>query len=128
MKRIFLLLGMVFLMIFAEKAEAQTPDSILSQLQSIDENQYIGKPLDSIISVLPTGHIKMVVRGIRTTARKVTILYPNKVWIELHVREFTNMNPDESNRAWDLSLMRQEKLYRTVIYKNNTCYRNCNVR
>jgi hypothetical protein len=128
MKKIFLVLGMVLFTFLTGKAEAQTPDSILLQLQAVDESQFIGKPLDSIISILPAGHIKMVVRGIRTTARKITILYPNRVWIELHVREFTNMNPDDSNRVWNLSLMRQEKLYRTVIYKNTTCYSNCNVK
>ena len=107
---------------------SQSTNSTLDSLLAVNENQFINKPLDSIINMLPTGYTKMVIRGFRNTARFITLGYPNKVWIELHVREFIHMNPDDSNRVWNLSLMRQEKLYKTVIYKNNTCYRNCDVR
>jgi hypothetical protein len=37
----------------------------------------------------------MKVMGIRGTARMVYVKYPSKVWIELHVRQFLFMNPDD---------------------------------
>lgn len=126
MKKIYVLVVLITFLVF-KNVSAQTTDSTLNMLLIINENQFINKPLDSIICILPTGYIKMKVRGIRTTARKITVLYPNKVWIELHVRDLTHMNPEDYNRDWSLPLMRQEKLFKTVIYKHNTCYRNCDV-
>lgn len=127
MKKLVVLLC-VLIVFSGIKVIAQTQDSNLTALLSINESSYINKPLDSIINVLPSGYIKMVVYGVRRTARKVTVLYPNSVWIELHVREFTHMNPEDYNKAWNLSLMRKENLFKSVIYQQSTCYRNCDVR
>ncbi len=113
---------------FSDSTKAQTSDSTLNALLAIDESQFIGKPLDSIIAVLPQGYIEMRIFGIRNTARKINILYPNRVWIELHVREFSYMEQRDVNRVWNMTLMRKEKLYRTVIYKHLECYRNCDIR
>jgi hypothetical protein len=112
------------------ESEAQPTDSRLNVLLAIDESQFINKPLDSIIALLPPGYtrIKIYSGGHQYTARCLNISYPNKVGIDLHVREFTNMNPLDTNRVWNISLMRKEKLFRTVIYKHNDCYRNCDVR
>jgi hypothetical protein len=129
MKKYIILFALAFFSI-AQKTVAQTSDSTVNSLLAIDENPYIGKPLDSIISVLPSGYIeiKIVAGGHRYTARKLRIRYSNEVWVELHVREFSFMNPVDTNRGWNIPLIRQEKLYRTVIYKNVDCYRNCDVR
>lgn len=123
---IFLLSITVFLSFVHSKAQLQ--DSNLTSLLAINESAFINKPLDSIISALPSGYQKMVIYGTRRTARKLTIKYPNEVWIELHVRQFSHMNPVDQNKVWNTSQMRQENLFRTVIYQNNRCYRNCNVR
>lgn len=114
---------------FINKINGQTPDSTVNSLLAMNESQYINKPLDSIITNLPAGYdqIKILSGGHLYTARKIRIRYPNEVYIELHVRQYTHMNPVDSNRIWDIALMRQENLYKTVIYKNNTCYRNCDV-
>lgn len=111
----------------SKQSSSQTTDSTVNALLAIDESQFINKPLDSIIAVLPSGYIQIRIfsGGHLYTARKIGVLYPNRVWIDLHVREFTNMNPVDTNRIWDITLMRREKLYRTAIYKHNTCYRNC---
>lgn len=126
MKEIVTLLTLTCIL-STKQAKAQT-DPNLSALLAINETQFLGKPLDSIISVLPTGYSKMVIYGSHITARKITILYPNRVWIELHVREFSHMLPADTKKEWNLTLMRQEKLYKTVIYQHNNCYRNCDVR
>ena len=109
-------------------ALSQTPDSIANKLIAIDETAFIGKPLDSVISVLTPGYIETKVVGLRGTARKLVFLYPNRVWIELHVREFVFINPYSRSQSWDIALFRKEKLYRTVIYKKQDCFRNCDVK
>jgi hypothetical protein len=111
------------------ESEAQPSDSTLNALLAIEESQFINKPLDSIINVIPPGYnqIKVISGGHLYTARKLRIRYPDQVYIELHVRDFNYMNPVDTNRIWDIALMKKEKLYRTVIYKHNDCYRNCEI-
>lgn len=118
---------LILLLLNFKQVNGQTSDSTVNALLAIDETQFINKPLDSIIAVLPPGYIRIQIfsGGHLYTARKLNILYPDRVWIDLHVREFTNMNPVDTNRIWDVTLMRREKLFRTAIYKHNTCYRNC---
>lgn len=124
-----LLIFLVSLMLISHKMASQTRDSTVNVLLSINENIYIGKPLDSVIAVLPSGYIsmKIISGGHQYTARKLRIQYPDQVWIDLHVREFHYMNPRDNNRIWNVALMRKEKLYKTVIYKHIICYRNCDV-
>ncbi|HEY0750086.1 MAG TPA: hypothetical protein VGD26_02955 [Chitinophagaceae bacterium] len=117
----------VSLFLFAKTTVAQTSDSIVNALLAINESQYINKPLDSIISVLPSGYTSMKIYGSRNTARALMVTYPNKVWIELHVREFTHMNPEDRTWTWNQTLMKKEKLYKSLIQKKDTCYRNCDI-
>lgn len=120
---------LIFLNLSLTKANCQNAESMLNQLMAIDEEKYIGKPLDSMINVLPPGYIEMkIVAGAhRYTARKLRIRYNNEVWIELHVRQFQFMNPASTTRTWDINLMRNEKLYHLVIYKDTQCYLNCKI-
>lgn len=127
MKKLFVSI-LVVTSILCSEANAQTNDSVVSQLLRIDESLFINKPLDSIIAKLPSGYISMKVYGLRATARMLLFLYPNRVWIELHVRQFSYMNPVDENKVWNALLMRNEPLFKTVIYKSNTCFRNCEVR
>ncbi|MBL7729614.1 MAG: hypothetical protein JNM88_00435 [Chitinophagaceae bacterium] len=110
-----------------QQSFSQTTDSTLSALLAIDETQYINKPLDSIIAVLPAGYVEMRVFGIRTTARFLGIKYPNKIWINLNVREFLTMNPDDTNKVWNVNQMRTEKLHSVSIHKGSACYSGCPV-
>jgi len=125
MKKLFLLI--IVFSSLSKRSSSQTADTTVNALLAIDESHFINKPLDSIMAVLPPGYIQIRIfsGGHQYTARKIGVLYPNRVWIDLHVREFTNMNPVDTNRVWDITLMRREKLFRTAIYKHNTCYTNC---
>jgi hypothetical protein len=107
------------------KAYTQTTDSTLNQLLNIDSASFVNKPLDSIIAVLPAGYIEMRVVGIRNTARNLRIMYANRVWIDLHVRQFNYMNPVDIYRIWNISLMRKESLNKVAIYKGINCYKGC---
>lgn len=126
-KYLTLILG--FLLSASENSFSQTPDSTVNSLLAINENQFSNKPLDSIIAVLPSGYIDMriVAPTHRNTARLLRILYPSNVWIDLHVRNFVHMNPVDTNRLWNIALMRKECLYKTVIFKHVECYRNCDI-
>jgi hypothetical protein len=55
----------------------------------------------------------------------LNILYPDRVWIELQVRQFNYMNPVDSNNTWNIPLMRKEPLYKISIYKGVNCYAEC---
>ncbi len=74
---------------------------------------------------MPSGYISMKIYGIRNTARMLSVKYPNKVWIELHVRHFNYLNETDPNNAWDITLMRKENLYKVSVYKRATCYSGC---
>ena len=124
MKKCFLILisGLLFSSI---NLFSQTSDSTVNQLLRLDSSYYSNKPLDSIIADLPAGYLEMKIRGIRGTARFITVLYPNRVWIELHVRQFSHMNPYNRNRNWDINEMRKESLYLISVKKGAECYRGC---
>jgi hypothetical protein len=124
MKKYLLILSFL-VSILCDKASGQTADSTLNQLLSINEADFINKPLDSIIAILPTGYTRIKIYGIRNTARMLSVRYPNKVWIELHVRQFNYMNPVDANNIWDITLMRKENLYKRSIYKGKNCYAGC---
>jgi len=107
------------------KANGQTQDTTLNQLLAINKSNYHNRPLDSIIAVLPTGYTKMKIYGIRNTARMLLVGYPNKVWIELHVRQFNYMNPVDPNNVWNIAQMRLENLHSVTVYKGVNCYEGC---
>lgn len=111
--------------LFNHSGFSQTSDSTLNQLLSINKLRFINKPLDSIIAILPSGYTTLKIFGIRNTARKLNVVYPNQVWIELHVRQFNFMNPVDTSRTWDISLMRKEDLYNISIYKGKNCFSGC---
>lgn len=123
------IIAIIIIFSFQFKGFSQTSDSTVNALLAMNETDYINKPLDSIIAHLPPGYIRIKVHASTHyyTVRCLNILYPNEVWIDLHVREFTHINPRNDNRDWNISLLRKEKLYKTVIYKHIVCYRNCDV-
>jgi hypothetical protein len=122
MKKIMIIATIIFISI---KGYSQTSDPILNDLLNIDKSLFINKPLDSLISVIPTGYIEIKVVGIRKTARNLRIMYPNRVWIDLHVRQFSHMNPVDPNRIWSIAQMRLENLHSVTVYKGINCYEGC---
>lgn len=121
----YLLTVLICVCLSNQKANCQTADSTVNQLLSIDSVLFLNRPLDSIIQVLPAGYTGMKIFGIRNTARFLRLLYPNKVWIELHVRQFNYMNPVDGNNTWNIVQMRKENLHSIKIYKGSVCYAGC---
>lgn len=122
MKKVLII---ALVVLFSNRGFSQSTDPILNDLVNINKTLFINRPLDSIMSVLPSGYIEMKVVGIRKTARNLRIMYPNRIWIDLHVRQFTHMNPVDPNRIWNVSQMRQETLYSVSVYKGVECYEGC---
>lgn len=123
-KRLLYIL-VVFFLFQTKDANSQTSDSTLNQILSINKANFTNKSLDSIITVLPNGYLSMKVYGIRNTARMLKISYPNNVWIELHVRQFSHMNPVDSANQWNTAQMRLENLHSASVYKGLICYEGC---
>lgn len=121
----YLLTVLIYICVSNQKANCQTNDSTVNQLLSINSALFLNKPLDSIIQVLPAGYTGMKIFGIRNTARFLRLLYPNKVWIELHVRQFNYMNPVDGNNSWNIAQIRKENLQAIKIYKGSVCYVGC---
>jgi hypothetical protein len=111
--------------LFLLNGKSQTTDSVLVKMLDIQYANYYGKPLDSLIAVLPSNYSQMKIFGIRNTARFLRILYPGKTFIELHVRDFNYMNPVDTNHTWNVNAIRKEKLYRVTVYKGSTCFLGC---
>ncbi len=121
----YLILLIILTSLFGKQATGQASDSTVNALLAINESQFVNKPLDSIIAALPPGYIQMKIVGIRKTARHLRVMYPNRVWIDLHVRQFNYMNPVDASEIWNVTLMRKENLNHRVIYKGVKCYAGC---
>jgi hypothetical protein len=121
----YIAIAIIAALFTGNKVSSQTNDSTLNRLLNIDSALFVSKPLDSIIAILPSGYIQMRVVGIRNTARNLRIMYSNRVWIDLHIRQFNYMDPVDVNRAWNVPLMRKEILYKISVYKGVHCYTGC---
>ena len=99
----------------------------LDSLLRIREAAYVGKPLDSIIAILPPGITSFKVSsGDRPErANQLIVRYPNGISISLYVREFTHIKQPNYEMNWSVREMRKEKLHHTVIYEHNNCLTNC---
>lgn len=107
-------------------------DTLLIQLASLNLSQFQGQPVDSLIAHLPSGYLSMKIGGWRSQklAEVLYIIYPNKVSVGIHVRNFQFMNPHLENSSnpkqnWDITLFRQEAITFTIIYNKNICINGC---
>jgi hypothetical protein len=107
-------------------------DTLLTTLQSLSLSQYSGKPADSILAHLPPGIIDMKITGWRSIRRAeiLHVVYPNKVVVEIHVKEFQYMNPEWVNTPtptenWSVPLFRKETVAHVVIFNGSACINGC---
>lgn len=114
------------------KFQNSPTDTILIQLASLNLTQFQGQPVDSLIAHLPSGYLTMKIGGWRSQrkAEVLYIIYPNKVSVGIHVRNFQFMNPHLENTSnpkqnWDVNLFRQEAITFTIIYNKNICINGC---
>lgn len=108
------------------------PDTLITQLSALNLLQYQGQPVDSLLAHLPGGYITMKIGGWRSQrlAEVLYVIYPNKVSVGIHVRNFQYMNPHLVNTSnpkqnWDIALFRKETITFTIIYNNKSCINGC---
>jgi hypothetical protein len=111
-----------------------TDTTVLPTIISINLNSYIGKPVDSLLAVLPSGYSN---RGFMSVgAGYAKGLYQsyfsnisNNCAVEIYIDLFQflpvpNLTP-KSN--WNMNLAKQETVaYIKVIKNNNVCVYGCN--
>lgn len=109
-----------------------TDTTLIAELAAINLIQYQGQPVDTLLAHLPPGYIIMKIGGWRSQrlAEVLYVIYPNKISVGIHVRNFQYMNPhlvDSPNpkQNWSIPLFRKEAITYTIIYNNTTCINGC---
>jgi len=111
MKKIYLSI-IVLLFVSAEKSFAQA-DPAYDSLVALNLDYYAGKPVDSLLQVIPKSYNAMRIWGVLTKnkARGLNIRYPTGMMITIIPKKFLYMNPMDPNRVWDLSLFKKETAF-----------------
>lgn len=109
------------------------PDTtVLPQILSLPLNNYIGKPVDSLFSVLPAGYTS---RGMMTTrvgyAKGVYQTYytaeTNNCYIEIFIDTIQYLPKPNYSHIWDMNLAKMETIAFIKVWKNNNiCLYGCN--
>jgi hypothetical protein len=110
----------------------QPPDTLIGTLISLNLSQYNGRPVDTLLAHLPSGIVDMKITGWRSIrlAEVLHIIYPNKVVVEIHVKQFEHMNPHWVNTSnptqnWSIALFRKEKIAHCIVFNNSACIYGC---
>lgn len=110
-----------------------TTDSVLiAQLASLNLASYQNKPVDTLLVHLPAGYTTMKIGGWRSQrlAEVLYIIYPGKISVGIHVRNFQFMNPHLVNTSnptqnWDINLFKKESIAFAIIYNDSFCINGC---
>ena len=107
-------------------------DSLIVQLSNIDLTHYIGLPVDSLLSHLPSSYIEKKVSSYNRPdlAEVLFVDYNSDVSVMIFVHGFTYMNPHIVNTStprqnWQVSLFKKENLAYTIIFNGSTCINGC---
>ena len=141
MKKIILYIGLIFITNLAfgnnrnrnDYGERKPPfDTIITQIQAINFDQYVGFTVDSLLSVLPSGYTSLKVGTWRSLklAEVLYVSYPNNVFVAIHVRNFQHMDPHWHNTSnptqhWDVNLFKQELITFAIAFNHRTCINGC---
>jgi hypothetical protein len=111
-----------------EKVDTIPSTELTIFLQQINIPSFYGKPVDSFLVAVDAIPYEMKIYG--GFDSKEAILNATHLWykysggqiIVIYVREFTHMNRYSPTGTWDISLFRQEKIYKIEVWKNqNVC-------
>lgn len=102
-------------------------DTTLSYLVSLNLESFKNGPVDSFLSILPSGYLrqKIVGGGRPRYAEALMVIYPNGIVVHVVVRHFTHMNPRSKTLQWDINLFRQEDIDHIEIHQSNSCIKGC---
>ncbi len=105
---------------------------LIPYLQQMPIDLFIGKPIDTLLSYIPSNFYNIKVypvgisnRGMMFNAGHLFISFTpdkNGPSIALWVNEFTHMNRYSPNSTWDATLFRKENIFKIQIWKDqNHC-------
>lgn len=110
----------------------QQPDTLVATLATLNLSQYNGQSVDALLSNLPSGITEMKITGWHSIrkAEILHVIYPNKVVVEIHVKQFHHMNPNWVNtptpaQNWDITLFRQEAIAFSIAFNGGVCINGC---
>jgi hypothetical protein len=96
-------------------------DTIDLVLKSIRVEDYIGKPVDSLLRRLPAGAVRSgfitavpSLNAPKYRFRKYLIRYSNSDMVEIEVYEFRFMNPVSPTKTWDFEAFKTKILQRRL--------------
>ncbi|MBS1759117.1 MAG: hypothetical protein JST23_03255 [Bacteroidetes bacterium] len=118
--------------IVSDAVKFPTDTTVLPQILALPLNNYIGKPVDSLFSVLPVGYTS---RGMMTTrvgyAKGVYQTYytaeTNNCYIEIFIDTIQYLPKPNYSHIWDMNLVKMETIAFIKVWKNNNiCLYGCN--
>ncbi len=105
------------------------PTSLLiNYLEQMNVKSFYGKPVDFFMLAIDANPYNMKVykeshsKWQTQRASHLWYEYSGGAVIRIYVREYTHIDRFSPNAVWDINLFRQEKIYKTEVWKNqNTC-------
>ena len=95
-------------------------DTTLAYILSLDLEYYKGKPIDSLLAVLPTNYTYRKIGGWDDYfyAKQLFIRYPDSSLVVIVVKDFVHLTQRYSREMnWDFNLFRKETIFCIEIYK-----------
>jgi hypothetical protein len=96
-----------------KKLYAQIKTSVYDSICSIDFVNYMNKPVDSFLNVLPKGNHPLQLFG-HLKNNKIYFLgfdYPDGTEVIIKVKKYRYMNPVDLNRKWNIDLYKKENIF-----------------
>lgn len=132
MKYIFILVFTTFIITNAkaQRDSLLTSDPIIVTIQGMDFSQFVGLPVDSLLSHLPSGYTLQIRPSIvLKRAAYLVVKYAPSTSVYISVRNFQYMNPAFENTStptahWDINLFKQEATSFVVAF-NGLCFNGC---
>ena len=95
-------------------------ETTLAYLLSLNLEYYKGKPVDSLLAVLPANYSYRRIGGWDNSfyAKRLAVRYPDSSLVIIIVKDFTHLTQRYSReRNWDFNLFKKEKIFCIAIYK-----------
>ena len=102
------------------KQKKNINDTTLAYLLSLNLEYYKGKPVDSLLAVLPANYSYRRIGGWDNSfyAKRLAVRYPDSSLVIIIVKDFTHLTQRYSReRNWDFNLFKKEKIFCIAIYK-----------
>lgn len=110
----------LFLIYIAVSFNSYSQNPVFTQLSQINLANYVEKPVDSILSLLPPGYTSGFVGYI--TSNKVKYFfakYSDGTKLVIYVKDYQFMNPIDPNRVWNIDQFKHEAVWYVRLWHYN---------